>query len=361
MVLSGTDKHLRLQRLLIVCAVALLFAVLAQLVLAQTPTGCPHATTRSAWARNSKVYVTLDSSFTADQRAQIQAALLRWNTANANDNRSNVEFIVGAPPNAGDNVLTIQQGTVYRDPNNANNYSPTATTWPVANDIGALTQRNGTDGAGQLNNATITFNTNGAQANPGCPTCGQFYDPALAGYGQVFLKILLHEIGHTLGMGEAPGTPGGTQTPQNSVMNQITGGCPNDACTVNGTPGGNLPLQIQPCDNQAVNEHLNYEDIACNGCDPCLGDPCCGDSCCGDPYCGDPCQGDPYCGDPCGGDPYCGDPCQGDPCCGNGTQTVCTQFCWYEEVCTAYDDCGNCYWYDDVRYCDPPDCHEECR
>jgi hypothetical protein len=351
MVLSSTIKHFRHQRLLIACIVALLFAGFAPLVPAQT-SGCPPATTRSAWARNSKVYVALASSFTDDQRAQIQAALLRWNTANANDNRSNVEFIVGTPPNNGDNVLLITQGTVNRNPDNANNYSTNVPGWPVATDVGALTQRNSTDGAGQLTNATITFNTGGALEEPGCPTCGPFYDPAEAGYGNVFLKILLHEIGHTLGMGEAPGSPAaGTQTPQNSVMNQIRGGCPNDGCTVNGTPGGNLPTQIQPCDNQAVNGHLNYTDIACTDCDPCGGDP----------NCGDPCGGDPYCGDPCGGDPYCGDPCQGDPCCGNGEVEVCTQFCWYETVCTAYDDCGNCYWEEDWRFCDPPDCHWECR
>jgi len=96
--------------------------------------------------------------------------------------------------------------------------------------------------------------------------------------------------------------------------------------------------------------------------DPCGGDPCCGDPCCGDPCCYDPCCGDPCCGDPCCGDPCCGDPCCGDPCCGDpecggdDCWTECTQVCW--EQCAAYDDCGECYWWE--TWCDPPVCNTYC-
>jgi len=39
---------------------------------------------------------------------------------------------------------------------------------------------------------------------------------------------------------------------------------------------------------------------------------------------------------------------------------TCTQFCYYEDHCTVYDECGDCYWYESWYNCDPPDCTSDC-
>ena len=245
---------------LAVCAVLLLANSAAHITSAQS--GCTAPNGRPSWPRGSTVYVTVDSSMSETQRTQVALALSGWSGANNGSNSSGVTFQIGPPAYDGAPTLLITNGTVYNNPTGTGYNTGSGT---VATDVGALTQRNSNDATGQLSNATITFNTNGAQASPGCPACGPLYDPSLPGYDTFFLKILLHELGHTMGLGEASGTPGGSQTPQNSVMNQLTGGCPNDNCTVNGTQGGNLPTYVTDCDNTSVSSVLTYAYLADNG------------------------------------------------------------------------------------------------
>jgi hypothetical protein len=223
--------------------------------------GCPQPSGNASWPRNSTVYVTVDSSIGEPERTQISEALTGWNGANAVDNNSGVRFQVGPPAYDGAPTLLVTNGTVYSNGNGTGWNTGSGT---VATDIGALTQRNGFDSAGQLSNATITFNTGGAQACPLSNSCGPLYNPNASGYDTFFLKILLHELGHTMGLGDAAGSAF-DQTPQNSVMNGLVDNCPNDDCTVNGVAGGNLPTTVTPCDNGGVNGVWSYELLAGGG------------------------------------------------------------------------------------------------
>jgi hypothetical protein len=258
-------KHLAsisfLRLSLAICSLLVVLSAGAYVASAQS--GCAPPSGSAPWPRGSTVYVTVDSSITGTAGDQVSLALTGWNAANTINN-SGVRFVIGPPPYDGAPVLLITNGTVYQNPT-GNGYSTAGGT--VATDVGALTERNGYNSTGQLINATITLNTANALANPGCDTCGPFYDPNALGYDTVFLKILLHEMGHTMGLGEAPGTPGLDQIQQNSVMNQVIGSCPNDACDVGvyDTPGGNLPTQVTDCDNSSVNGVLWYEYLASNG------------------------------------------------------------------------------------------------
>lgn len=63
---------------------------------------------------------------------------------------------------------------------------------------------------------------------------------------------------------------------------------------------------------------------------------------------------------PAGGN--CGDGGGGDGGSDPGCHWVydCTQFCYTYDECTAYDDCGDCYWYTTYYTCDPPECTSDC-
>jgi hypothetical protein len=94
------------------------------------------------------------------------------------------------------------------------------------------------------NSAVVTFDT--AEPIPNTNPPAPFYDSNATGYNEVFLKIALHEMGHTMGLDDVQGT----STPGASVMNR-PGPTPNDA----GTPNqpARIPTQAQSCDNGAVN------------------------------------------------------------------------------------------------------------
>ena len=288
---------------------------------AQTPlTGCPPQDNNyRGWAKGSTVYYDF-SSMPSNIRPAIQSAIDKWNTANGN-NGSHVNF---APADANHPAtMTVHVGT-YQD---SLGYHPAGTVMTT-----------GTGGI--VTSASVTVDIN----NVG----GGWYNQSDPSYATAILKVMLHEIGHTMGITDEV-TPSQTedcfgQTPGISVMNAM--------CGVNDFTD-NLPTNVTPCDQQSITQTTTYAD-PCHG-DPCCGDPCCGDVCCGDPCCGDACCGDPCCNDPCCGDPCCGDPCCGDPNCGMQCYTVCTTYCWSE--CTAYDDYGYCYWWDNV--CET-DCGTQC-
>lgn len=251
-------KPLPLTLLTVACV--LLLAAPAGINKGAAQSACPRADGKNAWPRNSTVYVTIGSSLTGTARTQAEQALREWNTANSANNRSGVQFVVGPPPAGGGPVMTINQGPLYQV---GNSITPSGNpqTDPLSPNVVGLVQGR-TVTTTPLQSATITLNT----AAIACPGCGPFFDPNAAGYDSAFLKILLHEIGHTMGLGEAPGLAGDTsQTPRNSVMNQSPVGCPNDGCNVNGVPGGNVPTTVTGCDNTATNGVLNYTDIA-NDC-----------------------------------------------------------------------------------------------
>ncbi len=309
----------------------------------QAQTGCPPVS-NNGFPKCAIVYYSI-TGFDSTQSPQITAALSAWTTANQSNN-SRVKFVAGTAPPGG-RSLTIRTGT-------------TVSGAPAETTKSPLT--------GATTSATITFNLNYTIAGTNPPQL--IYDPNVAGYNTIFRKVMLHELGHTMGLRDEPVGTGncGGQTLGNSVMNGI--------CNRN-DGGGAMPTNVQTCDNQSVNSETLYPAGNCyqcdgascvqnnlngtfttnncdNTCDPCGGDPCCGDPCCGDWLCcGDPCCGDPCCGDPCCEDPCCGDPCCGDPNCGQDCYEVCVAACGDNETCWEEDPyTRECYVFADEVCCE---------
>jgi hypothetical protein len=79
-----------------------------------------------------------------------------------------------------------------------------------------------------------------------------FFDSGQAGYDTAILKIMLHEIGHTMGITDTPGDDSqscGGQTPAGSVM--------NGQCGVN-DKSGNSPTTVTKCDSNVVSQKPQY-------------------------------------------------------------------------------------------------------
>ncbi len=170
----------------------------------------------------AQVYVNFGNITDAAEKQQIQKAIDKWNAANST-NGSRVQFLSGTPP-TGARTITFKNGT-----SSGTNAAHTSTV------INTTT--------GVIQSATVTFYIQGTTVvgNP-------IYSSSVAGYGTFFEKVALHEIGHTMGLDEAP-VPSNAcdQTNGATVMNQYCG--TNDQY-------GNLPLTIQPCDNDNV--YLQY-------------------------------------------------------------------------------------------------------
>ena len=180
---------------------------------------CPTINFRAEqWAPGTTVYYNFGNITDPTQINQIQTAIDRWNAANLSNN-SGVQFS-SAPPPAGARTLTFQNGTL------PSNSAFTSTTINL--------QTN------EILFATITFDLQRTTSS-GVP----WFNPSGAGYDDVFTKVSLHEMGHTMGLNEAPAPNGVWAQPDGAtVMNGICGS--NDS-------GNNLPTNITPCDTNALN------------------------------------------------------------------------------------------------------------
>ena len=148
-------------------------------------------------------------------QAQIKAAADKWTAANTT-NGSGVKFVLGPPPQGASGYSTVN----FR-------------TGPLSSGIANTSY--GCSGCTNMSSATITFDT--SQTN--------FYDPNSAGYDTMFLKQTLHELGHTMGLTDAPNPTGnGCNQPDGaSVMNYTCD--PNDSAN-------NEPTDVADCDKTAV-------------------------------------------------------------------------------------------------------------
>jgi hypothetical protein len=147
---------------------------------------------------------------------QIDSAAQKWTSANSN-NGSGVTFVQGSPPQGCTKCATVafQTGTVSGGIAQSS-YSCTSCT--------------------NMSSATITFDTSQTNA----------YDPNSSGYDTMFLKQALHELGHTMGLTDAPLPSTGNgcdQTHGASVMNA--------ACNTNDS-ANNMPTDVADCDKSVV-------------------------------------------------------------------------------------------------------------
>ena len=195
-----------------------------------------------AWPRNSTVYINL-GNLNAEQQRQVKAAIDSWNQANKT-NGSYVTFSYSSPPLSTSFRLNFQIGQTTPP-------SPTAPA-PAAQ----LDPTGGVDGQGNLNRATITFNTSVQAPNQNGNLVQQLDENASS---VSFLKVALHEIGHSMGFGDGQVDPthpstgpcaSSGQIPDSTVMNGMCGA--NDW-------GGNMPTSVQPCDNNRVPNVSQYQ------------------------------------------------------------------------------------------------------
>lgn len=234
MIKLNSPVFLRLS--LLMCG--LLAGLAAPYFTVQAGSGCPPLDpVIQGWAKNSTVYYDI-SSFPPDMRTQLTTAFQRWTTANST-NGSKVKF---AEVDATHNTAGIKvQGGAYCTAKGC-----TASGATIA------------DTNGIVSSATINIDI----TNQG----GLFFDPQGSGFGNALLKVLLHEVGHTMGITDVPADTSqncGGQTANNSVM--------NGKCGLN-DQGNNMATTVKACDNTEVSLIGQYVGNA--NCPPGTLDDC---------------------------------------------------------------------------------------
>lgn len=190
---------------------------------------------------NSTVYIDIDVRLRGTPaESQITQALANWTSANRT-NGSGVTFNTQTPlsnaPQAA-NVLHVSFEEFQGIEGNPNRSARARLNTVRSNETAIF-------------EATIFFNT-AALANPLDPNSGPFYDPTKPGYDSIFIKEVLHETGHGMGLCHPVR---GDQQPGQSVMNNSSS-CPNDTCPQGSIEPSGLPTSVQPCDNTRVSEQI---------------------------------------------------------------------------------------------------------
>jgi hypothetical protein len=186
---------------------------------------CP-ATFSQGWAVNSDaVYVV--NGFTGTETNFIGGGLSSWTYNNQNGfNCSYVQF-------------TITGSAAYTIGNNSGQASGHPS-WAASTSVNLLDGKTWTATTtfwwGAVANGSNVWNRNGTNA-----------------YYNFVRKVACHEAGHTMGLDDIPS---GSQTAGQSIMNGISG--TNDS-------GGNMPKQVQACDNSAVNSIQQYANNCPSG------------------------------------------------------------------------------------------------
>ncbi|MBV8857128.1 MAG: hypothetical protein JOZ02_09380 [Acidobacteria bacterium] len=172
---------------------------------------------KAGWTKGTTVYYDV-SGLPDSVRQQAKDAFAAWTDANKT-NGSGVTF---APSDASHPAsFTVGVGAADGRPGKTN-------TSTDANKIST--------------GATTTLDLNNTD----------FFDSSAEGFGTAILKIMLHEIGHTMGITDTPGDdtkPCGGQTPGGSVM--------NGQCGVNDR-GGNGATKVTTCDSTVIGEKAQY-------------------------------------------------------------------------------------------------------
>lgn len=214
---------------------AFTFMLLVSMTLiSRSQTGCPPQSTKSAgWPRDSVVRYDV-SSLPSALQTQASNALNAWNVANTQNN-SGVTFVAADSNHPA--TFTFNVGV------------------PNTPGAAADTGIDPIEGTNSAKTAELVIDAN----NP------DHFRPSVTGYNAALFKTFLHEIGHTMGLGDVP-TPNplappencGNQTSGQSIMNRL--------CGVNDT-GGNMPTSITPCDQGSVFQNPQYARDPCPGTD----------------------------------------------------------------------------------------------
>lgn len=159
-------------------------------------------------------------------RSQLEAAFQKWTAANGG-NGSRVTFapVDAAHPNA---TFVVQTGSA------CGTQGCTSGRTDVAHNA-----------AGVVSGAVTTLDINNQS--------GTFFDTQSSSFINALLKVMLHEIGHTMGLNDVPADVTkscGGQTARNSVM--------NGKCGVN-DEGNNMPTEVQACDNNTIKTNSLYK------------------------------------------------------------------------------------------------------
>ncbi|HEV7373446.1 MAG TPA: DUF4214 domain-containing protein [Pyrinomonadaceae bacterium] len=190
--------------------------------------GCPTLfSPNRGWAQNSIVRFWFDSGFTDEQKRQIRAAAAEWNRANSLNN-SKVSFVEDT---SGTNFsLRFLIGGL-----GAGNPAIFNATYDAATFT--------------IKSATITYDPN--NTFPG--SAQLIADPARSGYSTVVMKLVLHEMGHLMGL-DHPFVPADPcdQPDGATVLNY--------ACGIN-DQGNNIPTTVSACDQSTINSESIYPPI----------------------------------------------------------------------------------------------------
>jgi hypothetical protein len=205
-------------------AVTTKFGVL-ETVSAQT--GCaPLDSAVHGWPQGSTVYYNT-STLPEPARTQAVSAFNKWNTANEG-NGSGVSFKPSDASHAA--TFTVQVGSAGgRSANNNVGYNSTT---------------------GLVSSAAVSIDANNTS----------LIDPNQPGYSNIFEKLMLHEIGHSMGITDTPvpdeGANCGGQSSGQSVM--------NGKCGVN-DQGNNMPTNVTTCDSQSIGQVDQYHSTSGGG------------------------------------------------------------------------------------------------
>ncbi len=151
-------------------------------------------------------YRIIGTAWTNEQLEAVARAFERWTIANKSSGL-NTSFV---PAQAGEiQDITVRKGAI-----------PPKNGLPV----GAQTSPGDVDANGFISGASITITT----------------DTSILSNGEGYLKAMLHEIGHVVGLADASGDHG------SSVMNQLSRRPPPFA--IANDPNGNIPTDVTSCD-----------------------------------------------------------------------------------------------------------------
>lgn len=220
-----------------------LFALIAILFTIRSQAACPTPRTSLAtWQNGGTVYYSWPTNAGPPPFAytnlyiqdlgianDITNAFNLWTSANQTNNNSRVRFSYGTPGTAGFRVYALRVNfpgdTINGDPHKA----------AIVN-IGVL------GGTNVVVSGLVTFYYGSLTSSTGIP----FFNPNASNYHEFITKVMLHEIGHTFGLGDQPTyslLPCLGQVPAESVMNGVCG--TNDSAM-------NMPTSLQSCDNLSI-------------------------------------------------------------------------------------------------------------